>query len=206
MGRSRWEDHFQQRGGMDVGVAREMGLVSPSGVSSCPPDLTASPGMVPRGANPADSPMVRLVFPPRIEKLVQSVDFRINNYRLVLPAGVGSTVLLASFRLPTGAVGWLQNFAQSTLAQDGTTDVTWTLRINDYPVPGFDNVRNVPGLANLLITGDDDMRIRLPNGCKVDVLITNNAASGPWTLGALVQGWYHPEVAEQRAFGDANNI
>lgn len=189
--------------GRDVGVTREGHFVSPSGEQDCPAP-GGSPQLPPRGVGSESMGITRLVFPPRIEKLAVSTDFNTNSYSLVLPAS--GTVALPAFQCPQGMVGWLQQFFLYVLTPTALTNATWQVRINQSPVPGFDNILNPPGIANLIVMPTDDMRIRIPNGASVDVLITNNNASGPWTVGAGLSGWFHPEVAERRAFGEANNI
>jgi hypothetical protein len=186
----------------DVRVAHQFRAPTPSGQPACPPpNPYAPPGIAPRGQDIALAKLVRSIQPPRIEKIGASQDFRINSNSLILPAGAGATVVLPSFTLPTGQVGWLQQFSLYTLAPDATLQAQWKVRINSGPVPGFDNLLNPPGIANLLIDGEDDMRVRLDIGVTIDVLITNLGGSGPWTVGALLAGWHHPLAAEKRAWG-----
>jgi hypothetical protein len=152
------------------------------------------------------APAVRTIPSPRVEKLEASTDFLANNFSLILPAGIGSFVELAPFGLPTNQVGWLQEFTQYVLTPDATFNAKWVVQVNGGPVPGFDNVLLPPGIANFFVSGADDMRVRLGGGVSVNVRIINMAASGPWTVGAAVAGWYHPADAEKRAFGDAINL
>lgn len=188
-------------GAVDVQTARAMQFGSVQG-EACPP-MTHSPASTPRGFNVTDAPPVRLLFPPRVEKLAASQDFNQNDYRVILPAGVGSIVEPPSlaFQLPKDQVGWLQNFSQYTLQPSAATYASWKLLINGAPVSGFDDVRNPPGIANLVEVFESNIRVRLPMGAKVSVRITNLDASGPWTVGGLLRGWYHPKVAEDRAWG-----
>lgn len=196
---------MEQAAGVDVGTTRDMQFTSPDGLPDCPADGGA-PRLPPRGVSAGRMGLTRMVFPPRIEKLAVSVDFNINNYALILPAGAGNTVVLSGFQIPQGYIGWLQQTFLYTLAPTANTSASWMVRINGAPVPGFDNIQNPPGIANLLLMPTDDMRIRLTNGCVVDVVITNLNAFGPWTVGAGLSGWFHPEVAERRAFGEANDL
>lgn len=186
---------------VDVQTARALQFQSVSG-ELCPP-ADFSPLANPRGFNAGDAPPVRLLFPPRIEKLAASQDFNLNDYRVALPAGIGSTVTPATlaFQLPKDQVGWLQNFSQYTLVPSALTYASWTLLINGAPVSGFDDVRNPPGIANLVEVFESNIRIRIPMGALVSVRITNLDAAGPWTVGGLIRGWYHPKVAEDRAWG-----
>lgn len=149
------------------------------------------------------SPYQRLVFPPRIEKLLTSQDFKAVDFQMVLAAGVGATVTSPQlrFQLPASMVGWLQQFTLYTLSPTALTSIRFAIRINEGPVPGFDNEQNPPGVANLVKIDTNDMRVRLPNHCVVDVLITNLNASGPWTVGGALAGWYHSYADELRIFG-----
>jgi len=144
----------------------------------------------------------RIVFPPRIEKLAASVDFAVRDYIMVLPAVIGGIVqsVALSFTVPTGQVGWLQQFSLYTLTQTAATRAQWTVRINGGPVPGFDAAQNPPGIANFVYITSDDMRVRVPGGATIDIVVTNLSGAA-LTVGGDLAGWYHPESAEQRAWG-----
>ncbi len=186
----------------DVAAARGLNSPSPGGDPSCPPPhRSLPPGIAPRAANIQDAALVRSIQNPRVVKLGQSTDFRINDNTLILPAGIGATVLSPLFTLPRGQGGWLQQWGLYTLAPDATTQAQWKILVNGAPVPGFDNLLNPPGIARFVVDGDDDMEVRLPTGAKVQMLITNLAASGPWTVGALLAGWYHPLATEEALWG-----
>lgn len=152
----------------------------------------------------AQSPLQRLVFPPRIEKLLSSQDFNVADYAMVVAAGAGSTVTSQAlrFQLPASMVGWIQNFSLYVLTPTALTSVQWALRINESPVSGFDNYQNSPGVANLYREDYNDLRIRLPMGGVADILITNLNANGPFTVGGKISGWYHSQADELRVFGD----
>lgn len=198
-GRNFFDDlHFYA--GQDVGVAAGVNAPSPNGMTPCPPNPNAGPQLPPRGPDTAQSSTVRMIFPPRIEKLAASIDFQAANYSLVIAAGAGKTVVVPGFQLSTGQIGWLQTFSLYTLAPTADTQLIFTVRVNGSPVAGYDNYRNPPGIANLVYLGVEDMRIRVPGGATVDLLITNTNAFGPWTVGGDLSGWYHPESAEVRAW------
>ena len=151
----------------------------------------------------AKSPHARLVFPPRIEKLLSSQDFTGADFAMTLPAGVGATVVSTNlqFQVPQSMVGWLQFFSLYVLSQTANTAATFTVRINQGPVAGLTK-QNPPGVANLVLREFTDIRVRIPNGGLVDVVVTNLNANGPWTVGGEISGWYHPQADEQRIFGE----
>lgn len=200
-------DSFDPARSADVQVARRMRFPSPGvqlhqGTTGGLIDPGSSPQLPPVELSQADAPYTRLIFPPRIEKLPESRDFNIQDYSLVIPAGAGNSVQGPSFILPESQVGWLQNAGLYLLTPTALTSVTLIVRINEGPVPGFDNLQNAPGIANFVIfPAEDDMRVRIPNHAKVDFIIVNNNANGPWTGGGFLGGWYHPESAELRQWG-----
>ena len=187
--------------GVDVQGNRGGWFSPPSGPADCPTGLAPAPS--PRNLDISDAALVRLLFPPKVEKLASSQDFNVNDYRVILPAGVGSSVTPATlvFQTPKDQVGWLQQFSIYTLNPSALTYAQWTVLINGAPVSGFDNVANPPGIANLVEVFTNNMRVRIPMGAKVSLMITNLDASGPYTVGGKLAGWYHPKVAEDRAWG-----
>lgn len=188
--------------GNDVANARSISGLLPSGEEQCATIPGTGMLLPPRGPNIAESAITRLIFPPRLEKLAASVDFHAQDFNMTLAAVAGATVssVALSFTLPTGQVGWLQEFSLWLLTPTALTSASWQVRINDAPVPGFDNVQNPPGIANLIYITTDDMRVRLPNAARIDIVITNVNGNGPWTVGGDLAGWYHPEIAERRAW------
>lgn len=195
-------DFAKDRAGQTVGGIRDMDFVSPSGSGDdCSDGMT--PAAPPRNLDINDASLVRLLYPPKVLKLASSQDFNRNDYRVILPAGVGSVVEPANlvFRTPKDQVGWLQQFSQYTLTPTAATYAMWTLLINGAPVSGFDNLFNPPGIANLVEVFTNNMAVRIPMGSVVSIRITNLDASGPWTVGGKLAGWYHPKVAEDRAWG-----
>lgn len=189
----------------DIHAVRRFAFPSPTGAAPVPvPARIGAREMippVPRIANDSgDAPMVRITYPPQVEKLSVSTDFRANNYQVALGANAMVTPATWQFRLPTGQIGWLQQFAFYVLQPGVATSVAFSVQINGGPVPGWDNVLSPPGIANLIIIRDNDMRIPLPGGALVTVTATNQTAN-PETVGALIAGWYHPRAAEEQAWG-----
>jgi hypothetical protein len=162
------------------------------------------PPASPDGSPAATFPGARVIFPPWLYKIPEaSQDFNVETHSAVLPAGVGATVSPAAlqFTILPNQIGWIQVFGYYVLAQDATTDITWTLTINGGPVPGWNNWGNPPGTLSLFERNITDLQVRLPPGAQAGILITNNAASGPWTVGGRISGWYHPQVAEHSWYG-----
>lgn len=147
-------------------------------------------------------PPQRIVFPPYVYKIPgESVDFGTSDYASTLPAGQGSTVVPVQFALPGTMKGWVQIFGIYVLTPTALADITWTLRINAAPVSGW-SVDLPSGVANLFVQNFSDVQVEAAPGVVIDVIVTNNNANGPWTVGATLRGWYHSEDAENRWFGN----
>lgn len=149
------------------------------------------------------SAITRIIYPPSVEKLPESVDFNAQDFAIALAAVLNQTATSANLRftMPRGSVGFIQGFSTYLLTPTAATTVQFTLRINNGPVPGWSNIQNSPGVANLYREDFTDLRVRIPDGGVVDVLITNLSAAGPWTVGGRVQGWFHSAEAELSRFG-----
>lgn len=123
-----------------------------------------------------------------------------------LAAGAGSTLVLAQASralriLPDykGVVAGVTIFVDAPLA---TLDITFALRLNGGTVEGWDKLEPFPTAANAIIIPFPGT-LQIPGNSLIDVLVTNNAASGPWTVGASVAGWQWPRIDEDIAFGFA---
>lgn len=184
--------------GADVLSAQEgVGIVDPD----CPAPGGA-PTLPPRGQGGNRSGVTRIIIPPWMEKLAGSLDFYAADFNMVLPPGVGSTVVSPNLatRLVNGQVGWLQIMTQYVLNPVAAFQAEWQLLINRQPVEGFSTLRNAPMLANVFYLGYEEMQIRIPSGAEVTVRIVNRSAVGS-IVGGEIAGWYHPESTERQAWG-----
>ena len=174
----------------DVRAARDMGVLrQPFGGA---------------GSGVGDAPYVRQIYPPWVYKLPSSTDFNANGFSEIIGAGAGTALVsaLVSFRVPADMVGYVQIVGLYVLTPTALTDLTFTFRINQGPVPGYDNLIPPPGVANFLVQNYSDVQVRIPSGSTIDLLIRNNGAGGPWTVGGKIAGWYHPQVDEERLYGN----
>jgi hypothetical protein len=150
------------------------------------------------------SPPQRVVFPPYLYKLPngRSQDFNVNNFSATLAAGVGQTVVPVRFALPGQMKGYVQIFGIYVLSPTNNTAISFSLRVNDAPVQGWDDVRNPPGVANFIVQNFADLQVEVGAAVELSVVATNLNAFGPWTVGAKIAGWYHSEADEQYYFGE----
>lgn len=160
--------------------------------AAAPPGLPAAVGNIPTVSIP----------PPWQFPIPGAVDFYLIEKSEVLALGVGVELTPATLRLEVGsgfkaAVRFVTIFVN---APDTTTDVDWSLLINNAPVRGWSNLTTFPRVATN-ISIDFDGVVRVQQSSIVQVRIRNNAATGPWTVGAAYGGWAWPIASERRIYG-----
>lgn len=120
----------------------------------------------------------------------------------VLAAAIGASVTFGAglFELPpanVGVIGYLTIFVD---APNTTINVIWTLLLNGAPIPGWERITTFPRTANNLSIVYPGT-VQIPQRSVVTVRVTNQAATGPWTVGAEVGGWHWPLIDELQTFG-----
>lgn len=130
-------------------------------------------------------------FPPWLYKPESGQDYTTNETG-TLAAAVGATLALAAFQIPANTKGVIRLFTLFVDAPNLTIDVDWIVRINRAPVPGW-TFTTFPRVANNLSI-DFEGVVYVPEGALIDVLVRNNAATGPWTVGAQLSGWSWSKV------------
>lgn len=148
----------------------------------------------------ADAPTVRLLFPPRMEKLSSSQDWSAVNFSAALGAAIGAQVEICAYTLTDGLIGFVQQMSTYILAPTPAVSVAFELRISGAPVPGFSNIQNPPMNAAATYIPRNNLQVRVGIGQRVS-LVARNLAGGPVTVGGELSGWEHPETAEATAWG-----
>lgn len=151
--------------------------------------LPAPPGV--GGSGQPLAPPARQILPWWDFKPPGGQDFFAAEKAEVLPAVAGTTIALPDARFQTPGEALAVVKAISIFIDNPTllTDVDWTFRINDGPKQGWDRLTTFPRVAtNLSI--DFGGTIICPQGALLTMTATNNAATGPWTVGAAFTGWY----------------
>src|SRR3982751_4231662 len=75
------------------------------------------------------STVTRIIYPPSVEKLPESVDFNAQDFAIALAAVSGQTASSTSLRftIPRGTVGFIQGFSTYLLTPTALTTVQWSL-------------------------------------------------------------------------------
>lgn len=120
-----------------------------------------------------------------------------------LPAGAGSTLVLSPsppLRVLPDYAGVVAGVTIFVDAPTSSLDIYFSLRINGGPVQGWDRLAPFATAANAIIMPFPGT-LQIPGNTQLDVLVTNNNASGPWNVGASIAGWSWPKIAEDITFG-----
>lgn len=128
-----------------------------------------------------------------------------------LAAAVGATLLLDPsvngnpigpvIRLTPDYEGVVQTVNIFIDAITTAWNASFSLLANGAPVQGWANLTSFPRNANS-INIPFNGPLQIPPNTLLQVLVTNNAATGPWTVGAQVAGWSWPTVDRMETFGD----
>lgn len=140
---------------------------------------------------------VSLVFPWWERPTNQSLDFQTQQVPAVLAAAVGATLLVTSFEVFAGYNWVLRGVNLFVDAPAPTFNVIWAVRFRQAPL--FTPLRFAGRtLANLEIPYAFARRGVGPG--ILDILATNQAATGPWTIAASLSGWATPDTEAQMTY------
>lgn len=122
----------------------------------------------------------------------------------VLAAVAGATLTLASvppIKLTPDYEGVVASVTIFINAITTAWDAFFTLRLNGGPAQGWDRLTSFARNANS-ISIPYGGPLQIPPNTEIDVLVTNNAATGPWTVGVQVAGWSWATYDRIQTFGE----
>jgi hypothetical protein len=120
-----------------------------------------------------------------------------------LPAVAGATLLLPELvYVPPANMFTVLRLASIFIDNPTAAEnVTYIIRINQAPVSGF-TFRFFPRIAANESTDFEFVLRDIPQGATVDMLIQNNANTGPWTVGGALSGWSYLKSDEIALYGN----
>ncbi len=96
-----------------------------------------------------------------------------------------------SIQLPPYNIGIIRSVSIYITNMLATTNVTYTLNINNAPVGGYSGLSIFPRVAPS-ISNSFDSFIRVPQGAKITASFTNTDG-GTYVVGFAVSGWFWPQ-------------
>lgn len=141
-------------------------------------------------------------YPPKGSQLFSAPNRQLGALTGTLPAGVGSQLLLPSliYASPSNYITVIRTVSVMINAPDGLNDITWILRVNQQPMQNG-NFTIFPFIAGAVVFGYSVVFRDIQPNSTIDLLITNNAASGPYTVSGGFTGWSYAIQAEQALTG-----
>lgn len=153
------------------------------------PDATMNGGGLPRFVP---------IYPPEIYPIPDAREFNVSgtastsaiqsNVSITLSPQVGDTAGIVT--LPRGNIGVLRSYQITIANMVATTNVTWSLFINNAPVAGYGGISIIPRAAPF-VSNTFDLFVRVQEGSQISVVFSNNDG-GVYTVGASFGGWYWP--------------
>lgn len=119
-----------------------------------------------------------------------------------LPAVAGASLVLPGliYKPPSLMKSVLRLVSIFCDAPNTTTNISYIVRLNGAPAAGF-TFRFFPRLAANESVDFSVVLRDIPMNTTVDMLIMNNAATGPWTVGGALSGWSYSEADAIRLYG-----
>jgi len=119
-----------------------------------------------------------------------------------LPAVAGATLLLPElvYVAPPNMFTVLRLASIFIDNPTQTENVSYIIRINQAPVSGF-TFKFFPRIAANESTDFEFVLRDIPQQATVDMLIMNNANTGPWTVGGALSGWSYLRSDEIALYG-----
>lgn len=147
------------------------------------------------------------IFLPEDHPIPDSQEFNVTGSKSTSAVEAGIPIVIAPqvgpnagfVELPAGNIGRISSVLFSITDMLTTTDVTFTLRINGAPVPGYAGYKITPRVSPYVSNSFDDpsCRILLRNGDKINVVYTNTDG-GTYVVGCAITGWFWPEASGKR--------
>lgn len=119
-----------------------------------------------------------------------------------LAAGAGSQLALASlvYGSPANYITVVRTVSVFINAPDGANDISWILQVNGQALQnGAFTI--FPFIAGAVIRSFSVVFRDIQPNSTISLLIVNNAASGPYTVGGGFSGWSYAIAAEQLLTG-----
>lgn len=154
----------------------------------------------PHDQPPGVAPLTIQYYPPWIKRPDVYQDFY---FRTAIGTAVPalSTISPPEVQLQTivGQRGVISAVTIFVDAPNNTLDVTWILKFNTDPVPGW-SIGSFARAATNLSIAYNEQAIRIREGQLVSWSIVNNTAVS-WTVGVEYSGWTYPASEEMRIMG-----
>lgn len=174
--------------GFALPVSPPWGVGRGGGAVAMPPQLS---GQVPAGPPSLQIPL------PEVLPIPDAREFN--------PLGsIGSAAVTAnptlitgtSFNVPDSCLAVIRSVTLYITNMLTTTNVTWSLMVNQTSPQGFNNITIFPRATPFVSNGFDSM-IRI-DGPAVISVVFNNIDGGAYTIGASFSGWFWPEASDAR--------
>jgi len=158
------------------------------------PGGAPGPGGSPSGSGTTlDVPPFHQVKPPQAKAFkfnVSATGLNAANTPAIIPGG--------TFQIPAQNVGVVRSLSVGINNMLTTSNITFSLRFDETPVPGWDNLVLFPRAATSVVAGwsPDETYEVTGEGVSVDILV-NVLDAGTYQIGTSLSGWYYSKRLNQ---------
>jgi hypothetical protein len=222
--REQWADRLAQANANQQGPVTDRTIANPSAFVGgspgyhrywseeqppIPANFTPDPGSQP-GGPPAPQPSLQ-VFPPwerppKGAQLFQPAADTTSAGVAQLPAGAGAQITIPglSYSAPSAMISVVKVVQIFVNNPDTTFNVNYWVRQNGQPLTS-NAFRTFGFVAGALIIAYEITIRDIPAGATIDMLIVNQGAGGPWTVGGAFSGWSYTQNQEAALTGGLPN-
>ena len=136
-----------------------------------------------------------VMFPPEIYPSKEAQSFNITGTATIGPGPTALAALTAAFQLPVNMIAVVREITLNVNALLVTSLITFSLRFNQGPVPGFDNLFVAPrAAASVSIAySPESVLVRVPDGSTIDIAVVVADVGGTYQMTANFRGWWYPK-------------
>ena len=149
----------------------------------------------PPGSGPVITKAIQLYL-PEIYPIPEAQNFNLVGSAASVAPETGTVLAGCTLQLPANNVGVIRGLALYIDNMLTTTNVTWSLVVQNGVPQGFGNLSMFP--RNATFVGNNfDILVRVPVGANVQVIFSN-IDGGSYTVGAAISGWFWPVTSGDR--------
>lgn len=135
-----------------------------------------------------------IAFPPEIYPTKDAQTFGPTGTIVTGAGPVAATTVTGPFVLPINMVAVVREVTLNVNNLLTTSLVSFALRFNEAPVPGYDNLAIAPRAAASVAISypPESVLVRIPDGATIDIAVTVLDA-GSYQVTANYRGWWYPK-------------
>jgi hypothetical protein len=157
--------------------------------------VAVPPTMMGAGGLPVASASIQIPL-PEVLPIPDAHEF--NTLGFIASAGIQTNVVIPGtiVDVPANNYGVVRGVTLYITNMLVTTDVIWSLQIDQASPQGYNQITIFPRAAPFVSNGFDSM-VRFQGPARLQVIFSNRDG-GAYVIGAAISGWFWPEASDAR--------